>query len=116
MLWLRSKKALPMDLMSQHIALAQRAAIHTQLLDHESFFRYNSGRWLYNESERKRCFTHLRKNLLHYTSYAELAARYVRFNVDALQRVAANAAGATRCVSMVKSNEGARYANIVNPF
>jgi hypothetical protein len=48
-----------MDLMSQHVALAKRAAIHTQLPDHESFFRYNSGRWLYNESERKRCFTHL---------------------------------------------------------
>jgi hypothetical protein len=96
-----------MDLMSQHIALAQHAAIHTQLPDHESFFCYNSGRSLYNESECKCCFTHLCRNLLPYTSYAELVARYVQFNVDALQRVAANAAGATRCVSMVKSNEGA---------
>jgi hypothetical protein len=36
----------------------------------------------------------------------ELAARYVPFKVDALQRVAANAVGAKQCVSMVKSNEG----------
>jgi hypothetical protein len=110
---LRSKKSLPVDRISPHASL-QRAAIHTQLPDHESFFRYNSGRWLYNESDRKHCFTHLSRNLLLYTSNAELAARYVRFNVDALQRVATNAAGATRCISMVKSNEGARYANIVN--
>jgi len=27
--------------------LQNALAIHTQLPDHESFFRYNSGRWLY---------------------------------------------------------------------
>jgi hypothetical protein len=53
-------------------------------------------------------------NLLSHARRAELAARYVRFNVDALQRVAANAVGATRCVSMVKSSEGAQYATIDN--
>jgi hypothetical protein len=116
MLFLRSKKSLPVDRFGQHVALAQRTAIHTQLPDYESFFCYNSGCWLYNESERRHCFTHLPQNLLPHTSNAELAARYVWFNVDALQRVAANAAGATRCVSMVKSNEGAGYANIVNTF
>ena len=41
-----------------------------------------------------------------HTSHEELAARYVPFKVDALQQVAANAVGAKRCVSMVKSNEG----------
>ncbi|OJA19658.1 hypothetical protein AZE42_02813 [Rhizopogon vesiculosus] len=55
--------------------------------EHESFFHYNSGRWLYNERQ-------------------QLAAREVQFNVDALKQVAASAAGAKRCVSMVKSNEG----------
>ena len=115
MLFLRSKKSLPVDRMGQYVSL-QRTTIHTQLPDHESFFRYTSGRWLYNESKRRHYFTHLPRNLLPYTSNAELAARYVRFNVDALQRVAAIAAGATLCVSMVKSNEGVRCSNIVNAF
>ena len=57
MLFMRSKKSLPVDRMSQQ--LAQRAAIHTLLPDHESFFRYNSGRWLYNEREREHRFPSL---------------------------------------------------------
>ena len=43
--------------------------------------------------------------------YVELAARYLKFKVDALQRVAAEAVGAKRCVSMIKSNEGTSYVN-----
>ncbi|KAI0340144.1 hypothetical protein BDW22DRAFT_1360672 [Trametopsis cervina] len=53
----------------------------------ELFFRYSSGRWLYNEAE-------------------QLAVRRVKFNVSALQRVAAQAVGATRCINMTKTHEG----------
>ncbi|CAL1693832.1 unnamed protein product [Somion occarium] len=55
---------------------------------YESFFRYTSGRWLYNEKE-------------------QLAIRYVRFNVDALKKVAAEAVGASYCTDIRKTHEGA---------
>ncbi|KAI9455496.1 kinase-like domain-containing protein [Boletus coccyginus] len=51
------------------------------------FFQYTSGRWIYNEREQMRI-------------------RYTTFNVDALERIAATAAGAERCVQMVKIAEG----------
>ncbi|KAG8678939.1 Phosphotransferase enzyme, partial [Ceratobasidium sp. 394] len=54
---------------------------------YEEFFEYTSGRWLYNEQE-------------------QMAVRYVPFNVEALQRIAAVAVGATRCNKMVKTHEG----------
>ncbi|KAG8216322.1 hypothetical protein J3R82DRAFT_6392 [Butyriboletus roseoflavus] len=55
--------------------------------DYEQFFRYTSGRWIYNERE-------------------QMHIRYVSFDVDALKRVAATAADADRCVQMVKTAEG----------
>lgn len=51
------------------------------------FFRYTSGRWLWNEEE-------------------QLADRYKAFNVPELQRVAAESVGANMCVGMTKLGEG----------
>ncbi|KAH7334286.1 hypothetical protein B0J17DRAFT_102003 [Rhizoctonia solani] len=53
----------------------------------ESFFEYTSGRWLYNEDK-------------------QLALRYVRFNVKALQEIAAATVGASYCTAMIKTHEG----------
>lgn len=54
--------------------------------NHDQYFRYTSGRWLYDEE-------------------AQLSARYVWFDVGALQRVAERAVG-SRCVEMKKLPEG----------
>lgn len=55
--------------------------------EHESFFRYEGCRWLWNEEE-------------------QLRKRYRSFNVEALKQAAANAVGAKSCTSMVKAGEG----------
>ncbi|KAG6379580.1 kinase-like domain-containing protein [Boletus reticuloceps] len=55
--------------------------------EYEEFFRYTFGRWIYNEREQMRI-------------------RYTPFDVDALKQIAATAAGADRCVQMVKLAEG----------
>lgn len=54
---------------------------------YEHFFRYTSGRWLWDESSR-------------------LSERIRVFNVQELQRIAAKSIGAQTCVSMVKLAEG----------
>ncbi|KAG9091795.1 Phosphotransferase enzyme [Ceratobasidium sp. UAMH 11750] len=54
---------------------------------YEEFFEYTSGRWLYNEQE-------------------QMAIRYVRFNVEALQQIATTAVGAAQCNKIVKTHEG----------
>ena len=54
---------------------------------YDEFYRYSSGRWLWNEE------TQLRK-------------RYKRFNVPELQRIAARSVDAQACVSMIKLAEG----------
>lgn len=51
------------------------------------FFRYTSGRWLWDEEE-------------------QLLDRYKAFNVPELQRIAAESVGANLCVSMTKLGEG----------
>lgn len=56
-------------------------------LDSHEFFNFTSGHWLYNEE-------------------ARLRERHIKFNVEALQRVAANAAGAKRVNAMRKLPEG----------
>ncbi|EUC55463.1 phosphotransferase enzyme family protein [Rhizoctonia solani AG-3 Rhs1AP] len=53
----------------------------------ESFFEYTSGRWLYNEDK-------------------QLALRYIWFNINALQELAANTVGASYCTTMAKTHEG----------
>lgn len=52
----------------------------------EDFYNYRSGRWLYNEQH-------------------QLAKRYVKFDVSALQRVAADTAGSD-CSAIAKLAEG----------
>ncbi|PGH03426.1 hypothetical protein AJ80_08674 [Polytolypa hystricis UAMH7299] len=54
---------------------------------HDSFFRYTSGRWLWDEER-------------------QLRDRYTLFNVLELQRIAARCVGANKCVSMTKLAEG----------
>jgi hypothetical protein len=54
---------------------------------YEDFFRYTTGRWLWDEEE-------------------QLRERYITFNVTELQRVAAESVGARSCTNMVKLAEG----------
>jgi hypothetical protein len=54
---------------------------------YEHFFRYTSGRWLWDESSR-------------------LRERMRIFNVQELQRIAAESVGAHTCVSITKLTEG----------
>ncbi|KXS93792.1 hypothetical protein AC579_10484 [Pseudocercospora musae] len=55
--------------------------------DREDFFRFTSGRWLWNEEER-------------------LRERYRPFNVDALKDIAVSVSGSQACVKMCKLAEG----------
>lgn len=65
------------------------------------FFKYNGGRWLYNEEEREWF------SLLSWTwSALETASRYVEFNVAEIQHVACTAVGAQRCVTFRNLGEG----------
>ena len=52
-------------------------------VDHEIFYRYTSGRWLWDKD-------------------AQLCERYKRFNVPELKRIAVSSTGAQSCVSMIK--------------
>jgi hypothetical protein len=55
--------------------------------DYGHFYRYDSGRWLWDEETR-------------------LQERYKRFNVSELKRIAAKSVGAHTCVSISKPAEG----------
>ena len=55
--------------------------------DKESFYRYTSGRWLWDEP-------------------AQLSHRYVQFNVAKLAQIAARSIGASSCVEIKKVPEG----------
>src|ERR1700752_5193299 len=55
--------------------------------EHEDFFRYSGGRWLWDEA-------------------TQLRSRYKRFNVPELKRISAQSVGANACVSMTKLAEG----------
>ena len=54
---------------------------------YEEFFRYSSGRWIWDEEQ-------------------QLRERFRKFNVPELQHVAAESVGARACVSMTKLAEG----------
>ena len=54
---------------------------------YEQFFRYTSGRWLWDEEK-------------------QLQERYQKFNVEQLKHIAADSIGAKSCVSMAKVGEG----------
>jgi hypothetical protein len=62
-------------------------AANTSHPEHEHFFRYTSGRWLWNEEQ-------------------QLRDRYKAFNVTKLQNLAAKAIGADSCASITKLAEG----------
>jgi hypothetical protein len=55
--------------------------------DYEDFYRYTSGRWLWDEQ-------------------SQLRDRYKRFSVSELKRIAAKSIGAQTCVSISKLAEG----------
>jgi hypothetical protein len=57
------------------------------LLGWETFYRYTSGRWLWDEDE-------------------QLSRRYVKFNVTELDRIAAQSTGSASCVEATKLPEG----------
>lgn len=54
---------------------------------HDDFFRYTSGRWVFNEAK-------------------ELACRYIRFDMNELARIAAQSIGAPPCTKIEKYQEG----------
>jgi hypothetical protein len=55
--------------------------------DYEDFYRYTSGRWLWDED-------------------VQLRQRYKRFNVSEIKNIAAKSIGAQSCVSIIKLAEG----------
>jgi len=67
--------------------LSRKISSKSKLQQYEDFFRYTSGRWLWEEEK-------------------ELQERYRKFNVNELKRIAAESIGAKSCVSMIKLNEG----------
>ncbi|KDQ11338.1 hypothetical protein BOTBODRAFT_35421 [Botryobasidium botryosum FD-172 SS1] len=60
----------------------------SETVSRDEFFDYTSGRWLYNEPQ-------------------QLALRHVRFDVEAMKRIACEAIGARKCSSFEKLAEGA---------
>lgn len=56
-------------------------------VDEESFYRYTSGRWLWDEP-------------------AQLSRRYVKFDMAQLAQIAAESVGASSCVEIEKVPEG----------
>lgn len=71
----------------------------------ESFFQYEAARYLYNEKEGLFPFIQFEFILTH-SCVIELAARYLWFNIEALQDVAISAMGAQRCMRFTKLAEG----------
>ncbi|TAQ88441.1 hypothetical protein B7494_g3235 [Chlorociboria aeruginascens] len=67
--------------------LSRKMSTDSKPQQYEQFFRYDSGRWLWNEEN-------------------ELRERYRMFNVEELKRIAAESIGAKSCVSMIKLGEG----------
>lgn len=72
---------------TSHVNHTNSSISSGQESNHEDFFRHTTGRWLWDEQVR-------------------LQERYKRFNVSALQKIAASSVGARRCVSMAKLAEG----------
>ncbi|KDQ15825.1 hypothetical protein BOTBODRAFT_107823 [Botryobasidium botryosum FD-172 SS1] len=85
---LRSRSALCLAHLPSRRCLASKVTLPPPESDPERFFKYTSGRWIHDEAR-------------------QLAARYLRFDVDALKEVGAAAGGADRVISMSKLAEGA---------
>ncbi|KAL3425358.1 hypothetical protein PVAG01_02149 [Phlyctema vagabunda] len=67
--------------------LSRKMSTGSKAQQHEHFFRYTGGRWLWDEEK-------------------QLRERYVQFDVEELKRVAAESIGAKSCISMSKLGEG----------
>ncbi|KAJ5783417.1 Aminoglycoside phosphotransferase [Penicillium psychrosexuale] len=70
-----------------HAISAPQHGTSTLDCDEDSFYRYTSGRWLWNEEE-------------------QLSRRYVKFNLAELVRIATQATGSMSCVEVQKLPEG----------
>ena len=75
------------SLFARFFPLAMNRFLKSDDADHESLFRYDSGRWLWDEDIR-------------------LKERYKKFNVQALKEAAAKSVGAQRCTEIIKLAEG----------
>lgn len=85
-----AKSAQPTSLLSQHsrqYAFTSHDADNLRDCDVEQFYRYTSGRWLWNEKY-------------------QLARRHVVFDLPELLQVSAQAIGARSCVKVEKLSEG----------
>jgi len=67
--------------------MSMSASAKSKTLQNEHFFRYTSGRWLWEEEN-------------------QLQERYRKFNVEELKRIGAESIGAKSCVSITKLDEG----------
>ena len=70
-----------------HYTTSALSVCKVQDCDAEQLYRYNSGRWLWNERE-------------------QFARRYVKFDLTGLLEVSAKAVGARQCVQIDKLPEG----------
>lgn len=75
------------SLTSRKMAPSTPDQLASQQPEYEDFFRYTSGRWVWDEEQ-------------------QLRDRYRRFNVAELQNIAAKSVGSDGCVSMTKLAEG----------
>ncbi|KAI6894115.1 hypothetical protein KC318_g12156 [Hortaea werneckii] len=70
-----------------NFSTSQNRSQQTNGSENDDFYRYTSGRWLWNEGTR-------------------LQERYKQFNIPGLKSLAAKACGAQSCISIVKLAEG----------
>ncbi|RMZ15130.1 hypothetical protein D0860_01771 [Hortaea werneckii] len=83
----RSKLSILRHYRALNFSTAQNLCPERNGSDNNDFYRYTSGRWLWDEESR-------------------LQERYKEFNVPGLKSLAAKACGAQSCISMVKLAEG----------
>lgn len=82
----------------------------------DQLFNYTTGRWLCNDHIR--AYSHLKsyRTGLNWSCNLERSRRYLRFDVDALRKIAAKACDAEECISVRKIAEGAEfYSNFSTP-
>ncbi|KAL2067763.1 hypothetical protein VTL71DRAFT_15859 [Oculimacula yallundae] len=73
--------------LSRKMSMSTSASAKSKTLQNEHFFRYTSGRWLWDEEK-------------------QLQERYRKFNIEELKRIGAESIGAKFCVSITKLDEG----------
>lgn len=80
----RQRKIIPEPLLSRHYSQPPLSNI---VGNPQDFFRYTSGRWLWDEKQ-------------------QLQERYREFNILELQKIAIQASSSERCLSMAKIGKG----------